>query len=104
MGSSFYQPGTVNENVLESDFVPLRDTPRGIAHSQISDFWRGCRLSPVSGSRGGAEPVVVLYAIIGVLNLMRAATMSKCREIKISVTWALLGSLKTSRAVFIIFI
>ncbi len=25
VGSSFYQPGTVNENVLESDFVPLCD-------------------------------------------------------------------------------
>ncbi len=25
--------------------------PRGIPHSQISDFWRGCRLSSVSGSR-----------------------------------------------------
>ncbi len=24
-GSSFHQPGTVNENVLESDFVPLCD-------------------------------------------------------------------------------
>ncbi len=23
VGSSFHQPGTVNENVLESDFVPL---------------------------------------------------------------------------------
>ncbi len=26
-------------------------TPRVIAHSQISDFWRGCRLSSVSGSK-----------------------------------------------------
>ncbi len=25
--------------------------PKGVAHSQISDFWRGCRLSSVSGSR-----------------------------------------------------
>ncbi len=25
--------------------------PRGIVHSQISDFWRGCRLSKVSVSR-----------------------------------------------------
>ncbi len=25
VGSSFHQPGTVNENVLESDFVPLCD-------------------------------------------------------------------------------
>ncbi len=46
----------------------------------------------------GAEPVVVLYASISVLNLMRAATGSQCREIKRGVTWALLGSLKTSRA------
>ncbi len=46
----------------------------------------------------GAEPVVVLCAIISVLNLMRAATGSQCKEIKRGVTWALLGSLKTSRA------
>ncbi len=25
VGSSFHQPGTVNENVLESDFEPLCD-------------------------------------------------------------------------------
>ncbi len=25
MGSAFHQPGTVNENVLESDFEPLCD-------------------------------------------------------------------------------
>ncbi len=46
----------------------------------------------------GAEPVVVLYASISVLNLMRAATGSQCRELRRCVTWALLGSLKTSRA------
>ncbi len=27
--------------------------PRGVAHSQISDFWRGCRFVIVSGSRRG---------------------------------------------------
>ncbi len=37
----------------------------------------------------GAEPVVVL---------MRAANGSQCREIKRGVTWAILGSLKTSHA------
>ncbi len=46
----------------------------------------------------GAEPVVVLYASISVLNLMRAATGSQCWEINRGVTWALLGSLETSRA------
>ncbi len=46
----------------------------------------------------GAEPVAVLYASISVLNLMRAETGSQCREIKRGVTWAILGSLKTSRA------
>ncbi len=45
-----------------------------------------------------AEPVVVLYAIISVLNWMRAATGSQCKETKRGVTWALLDSLKTSRA------
>ncbi len=42
--------------------------------------------------------MVVLYASINVLNLMRAANCSMCKEIKRGVTWALLGSLKTSRA------
>ncbi len=46
----------------------------------------------------GAEPVVVLYASIAVLNWMRAATCSKCKETKRGVKWALLGSLKTSHA------
>ncbi len=42
--------------------------------------------------------MAVLYASISVLNLIRAATGSQCNETKIVVTWALLGSLKTSRA------
>ncbi len=46
----------------------------------------------------GAEPVIVLYASISVLNWMRAVTGSQCKDTKRGVTWALLGSLKTSRA------
>ncbi len=46
----------------------------------------------------GAEPVVVLYASISVLNLMQAATGSQCKDTKRGVTWDLLASLKTSRA------
>ncbi len=42
--------------------------------------------------------MVVLYASISVLNLMRAATGSQCNEMKRGVTWVLLGSLKTSHA------
>jgi len=42
--------------------------------------------------------VTVLHASISVLNWMRAATGSQCRETKRGVTWALLGSLKTSHA------
>ncbi len=42
--------------------------------------------------------MAVLYASISVLNFMRAATGNQCREIKRGVTWALLGSLKASRA------
>ncbi len=42
--------------------------------------------------------MVVLYAIISVLNLIRAATGSQCKETKRGVTCALLGSFKTSRA------
>ncbi len=30
--------------------------PRGVAHSQISDFWRGCRFVIVSGSRWVLSP------------------------------------------------
>ncbi len=40
--------------------------------------------------------MVVLYASINVLNLMRAATGSQCKEIKRSITPTLFGSLKTS--------
>ncbi len=40
--------------------------------------------------------MVVLYASISVLKLMRAATGSQCRETKRGVTCALLGLLKTS--------
>ncbi len=48
----------------------------------------------------GAEPVVVLYASISVLNWMRAATGSQCKETKRGVTWALLGSLtNTSKCI-----
>ncbi len=36
----------------------------------------------------GTEPVAVLYASISVLNLMRAATGSQCRETKRGVTWS----------------
>ncbi len=46
----------------------------------------------------GADPVVVLYASISVLNWVRAATCNWCKEIKRGVACALLGSLKTSRA------
>ncbi len=42
--------------------------------------------------------MVVLYAIISFLNWMRATTCSQCKETKRGVTWALLGSLKTSHA------
>ncbi len=42
--------------------------------------------------------MVVLYASISVLNLMRAATGSQCKEMKRGVTWVILGSLKISRA------
>ncbi len=38
----------------------------------------------------GAEPVVVLYASINILNLMQAATGSQCREIKVVTSCLLL--------------
>ncbi len=46
----------------------------------------------------GAEPWAVLCTSISVLNWMRDATGSQCREIKRGVTWALLDSLKTNCA------
>jgi len=36
VGSYFQQPGTVNENVLESDFVPLCDGT--MRHRSLSDL------------------------------------------------------------------
>ncbi len=45
-----------------------------------------------------AEPVAVLYASINVLNLLRAATGSQCKEIKRGVICFFFGLLKTSRA------
>ncbi len=42
--------------------------------------------------------MVVLYASISVLNLMRAATGSQCNEMKRGCNMVLFGSLKTSRA------
>ncbi len=36
VGSSFHQPGTVTENVLESDFVPLcDDTTRRLSPADL---------------------------------------------------------------------
>ncbi len=48
--------------------------------------------------RSGEWFCASLWWHISVLNLMQAATGSQCREIKRGVTWALLGSQKTSRA------
>ncbi len=54
--SSFHQPGTVNENVLEGESVPLCDGTSMVSlTSQISGFWRGCRLSSVSEVGGLLE-------------------------------------------------
>ncbi len=41
----------------------------------------------------GAEPVVVLYASISVLNWMRAATGSQYKETKRGVTYLILKTL-----------
>ncbi len=38
----------------------------------------------------GAEPVIVLYASISVLNWMRAATGSQCKDTKRGVNYLLL--------------
>ncbi len=67
VGRSFHQPGTVNENVLESDFEPLCDGAtrrRSLADLRLLEgcrfiivsgsrrgFWRGCKFVIVSGSR-----------------------------------------------------
>ncbi len=51
MGRSFQQLGTVNENVLESDFEPLCDGTTRRHSLAVLDFWKGCRFVIVSGSR-----------------------------------------------------
>ncbi len=51
LGSSFHQSGTVNENVLESEFEPLCDGTtrrRSLADLRLLE---GCRFVIVSGSR-----------------------------------------------------
>ncbi len=50
----------------------------------------------------GAEPVVVLYASISVLNWMRAASGSQCKDTKRGVTWATLHGLHHLEAQMII--
>ncbi len=51
MGRSFHQPGTVKENVLESDFEPLCDGT--VRRRSLADFrlLEGCRFVIVSESR-----------------------------------------------------
>ncbi len=51
MGRSFHRPGTVKENVLESDFEPLCDGTtrrRSLADLRLLE---GCKFVIVSGSR-----------------------------------------------------
>ncbi len=86
MGSSFHQPGTVNENVLESDFVPLCDGT--MRRHSLADLrlLEGMYFVIREWKQAGAKPVVVLYASINVLNFVRVATGSQCREIKRGVT------------------
>ncbi len=77
MGSSFHQPATVNENFLESDFVPLCDgntRRRSLADLRLLE---GMYIVISEWKYEGAEPVVVLYASISFLNFMRAATGSQ---------------------------
>ncbi len=71
--------------------------PRGVAHSQISDFWKGCRFVIVSLSRRVLS-LWLFYMQASVswtwCELQLVASASRQREV-----WcALLGSLKTSRA------
>ncbi len=82
MGRSFHRPGTVKKNVLESDFEPLCDgtTRRGsLADLRLLE---GMYIRNSEWKYVGAEPVVVLYASISVLNWMRAATGSQCKDTK----------------------
>ncbi len=87
----------VNENVLESDFELLCDGTTRRRSLVDLRLLEGMQIV-ISEWKAGAEPVAVLYASINVLNLMRAATGSQRKEIKRGITWAPLGSLKTSRA------
>ncbi len=64
-GRSFHQPGTVSENVLESDIVPLCD---GISRHRSLVVPR--LLEKSECKQEGGEAVAVLYTSISVLNLM----------------------------------
>ncbi len=70
-GRSFHQPGTVSENVLESDIVPLCD---GITRHRSLVVPR--LLEKSECKQEGAEARAVLYTSISVLNLMWAANSS----------------------------
>ncbi len=72
--------------------------PGCVAHKRILDFWKGCRFVIVSGSRWVLTLWLFYMQSISVLNWMRAATGSQCKETKRGVTCALLGSLMMSRA------
>ncbi len=71
--------------------------PRGVAHKQISDFWRGYRFVIVSGSRRVLSLwLFYMQASVSWTGCELQLVASARRER--GVTWALLGSLKTSRA------
>ncbi len=64
-GRSFHRPGTVNENVLESDFEPLCDgTPR---HRSLADL----RLSDRESMCSDCDANRVQDIIIWVINAYR---------------------------------
>ncbi len=70
-GRSFHQPGTVSENVLESDIVPLCDGITRHRSLVVPRLLEKCECKQVGG-----EAVAVLYTSISVLNLMWAANGS----------------------------
>ncbi len=117
----------VNENILESDFVPLCDGTtrcrsladlRLLEAEPILDFWgpyakrcvwgggmneRMKRIWPSRIALAKSARETVSLPRLAMLSIrfflwMRAATGSQCKDTKRGVTCALLGSLKTSRA------
>ncbi len=98
-GGKFIPPARNGEWKRSGKWLSLSVmAPQGVSHSHISGFWRGCRLSSVSGSRRVLS-LWLFYMQASVswtwCELQPGASAARLLR---GVTWAILGSLKTSHA------